>query len=64
MLHDPGRTLGTQHALIDWVVAITLDITDLAVFQMDIDAASAGAHVASGLADFITYRLRQGKVWF
>ena len=64
MLHDPGGTLGTQNTLVDRMVAIAFDVADLAVLQVHIDTATAGAHVAGGLADFITNRLRQGKVRF
>ena len=58
MLHDPGRPLGAQHALIDRVVAIAFNITDFrfAVFacaQMDIDAASTCAHVTGCFSNFI-----------
>src|SRR5438552_1967361 len=46
LLHDPGRALGAEHALVDRVVTIALDEADLAVFERDLDAAATGAHVA------------------
>src|SRR5690606_29618660 len=45
VLHDAGGTLGAEHAAIDRMVAIALDIADLAVLEMDIDPATARAHV-------------------
>ena len=57
-LHDTARALGTEHALVDRMVAIALDIADPALFQMHIDAAAAGAHIAGGLADFVRNRGR------
>ena len=53
LLHDPGRTLGAQHALVGRVIAVALDETDLVVLQRDLDAAAAGAHVTSGVLDFL-----------
>ena len=53
VLHDAGRTLGAQHAAIDGMVAVALDVADLAVLDMDVDAAAAGAHIACGLAHFV-----------
>ena len=59
MLHDPGRTLATQHALVDRVVGVAFDIADLAVAQMDLDAAAAGAHVAGRRFGFVGDLRRQ-----
>jgi len=53
MLHDSGGTLGAEDALIHWVVAVALDIADCAILEMDIDAATAGAHVAGRFLDFV-----------
>ena len=53
MLHDPRRALGAEHAAVDRVVPVALDIGDLSVAQMHVDAAAAGAHVAGGLADLV-----------
>ena len=55
--HDAGRALGAEHAAIDRMVAIALDIAKRAVFQMDLDAAAAGAHVAGRVGDLIADRL-------
>ena len=52
-LHDAAGPLGAQHALVDRMVAVALDITDAALAQMHIDPAAAGAHVAGGLADLV-----------
>ncbi len=57
VLHDARRALGAQHALVDRVVAVALDIFDglFAVLPrrgIDIDAAPAGTHVACGLVLF------------
>ena len=54
MLHDAGGTLGAENALVHRMVAVALDIADLAIAKMHIDAASAGAHVAGGLPDLVT----------
>src|SRR5690606_12642867 len=40
VLHDAGRALGAEHAAIDRMVAVALDIANLAVLQMHVDAAS------------------------
>ena len=56
MLHDAGRALGAQHAAIDRVVAVALDVADLAVLDVDVDAAAAGAHIAGGLAHLVARR--------
>ena len=53
LLHDAGRALGTQHALIGRVIAVTLDKTDFIVFQRHLDAAAAGAHITGGKFDFL-----------
>ena len=52
-LHDAGRTLGAQHALIHRMVAVALDEADGAVAQIDLYAATAGAHVTRGGLDFV-----------
>ena len=53
MLHDAGRTLGTQHTFIHRVITIALNIANLAIAQMHIDAATAGAHIAGRLLDLV-----------
>ena len=52
-LHDPRRAFGTEHALVDRVIAVAFDVGDLTVLQMHIDPAAAGAHVAGGLFDLV-----------
>ena len=55
-LHDPRSALGAEDALVHGMVAVALDIGDAPGFQMDIDPAAAGAHVAGGLAHLIRNR--------
>ena len=54
MLHDACRSLGAENALVHRMVTVALDIADLAIAHMHIDAATAGAHVACGLPDLVT----------
>ncbi len=56
MLHDPGRALRAQHALVDGMVPVALDVADAAILQMDLDAAAAGAHVAGREFDLVGAR--------
>ena len=51
LLHDARRTLGADHALVQRVLGVALDVAHLAVAQVHADAAAAGAHVAGGVAD-------------
>ncbi len=53
VLHDARRALGAEHALVDGMVPVALDIADLAAFDVHVDAAATGAHVAGGLADLV-----------
>src|SRR6185312_8527671 len=57
MLHDPRRALGAEHAAIDGMRAVSLDVADAAVAEMHFDAAAAGAHVAGGEGDTVAGRL-------
>jgi len=52
LLHDARCALGTDHALVERVIGIAVDVADLAVFQMHANAAATGAHVAGGDLDF------------
>ena len=56
VLHDAGGTLAAQHALVDRMIAVALDVADLAVFQVDLDPATAGAHVAGRGLDLVGRR--------
>ena len=58
VLHDAGRALAAQHALVHGVVAVALDVADLAVLEEHADAAAAGAHVAGGGLDLVGRRHR------
>ena len=51
LLHDPRRALGTQHALVERMVGVALDVAQFTIAQVDADAAAAGAHVAGGGLD-------------
>src|SRR5258708_15613145 len=46
LLHDAGRALGAEHALVHRMVAIALDEADLAVLDRHLDPAATRAHVA------------------
>ena len=59
VLHDAGRALAAQHALVDRMIAVAVDVADLAVLQVHPNAATAGAHVTGGGLDFVGGRLRQ-----
>jgi hypothetical protein len=50
LLHDPRAALGADHALVQRVVGVAVDVADLAVAQVHADAAAAGAHVAGRVA--------------
>ena len=62
VLHDAGRALAAQHALVDGMVAVALDVADLAVLEEHADAAAAGAHVAGGGLDLVGRVDRQVRV--
>src|SRR3569833_2658669 len=64
MRHDAGGTLGADHAAVDRVVAVAVDVTDAAVLEMHPDAAPAGAHVAGGGLDLVARWLGQRSVGF
>jgi hypothetical protein len=51
VVHDAGRALGAEHALVHRMVAIALDVANATVFQVNLDAATASAHVAGGMRD-------------
>ncbi len=48
VVHDAGRALAAQHALIDRMGLVALDIADAPILEMHANAATAGAHVTSG----------------
>src|SRR5665213_1699375 len=64
VLHDAGGALGAQHAVIDRMGALALDVADATVLEMHRDAAAAGAHIAGGVFDFVADRLvsRDGRI--
>ena len=52
LLHDARSALGANHALIQRVFGVAVDVTHFAVAQMNADSAAASAHVAGGFLDF------------
>lgn len=56
LFHDAAGTLGANHALVQRVIGVALDVTHLAVLERDADAATAGTHVASGVLYLNTIR--------
>ena len=59
VVHDAGRALAAQHALVHRMGLVALDVANAAILQMHLDAATAGAHVAGGRLDLVRYRWRQ-----
>ena len=53
MIHQTGSTLGTQHATVDRMIAIAVDVDRLSVLEVDANAAAAGTHVAGGRGDLV-----------
>ncbi len=51
LLHDSRAALGADHALVDRVVGIAVDVPDLPVAQVHAYAAAAGTHVARSRLD-------------
>jgi len=52
LLHDARRALRADHALVERMLRIAVDVAHLAIAQMHADAASARAHVAGRRLDF------------
>ena len=50
LLHNARGTLGADHALVQRVLRVALDVAHFTIAQMHPDAATAGAHVAGGVA--------------
>src|SRR5215468_10315401 len=53
VVHDPCRSLGAQHALVDRMRSVALDVADAAVAQVHVDPAAAGTHVAGRLLHLV-----------
>jgi hypothetical protein len=51
LLHDARGALGADHALVERMIGVALDVADLAIAQGDADTAAAGAHVTGGVLD-------------
>ncbi len=58
VLHDAGSALGAEHAAIDRVVRVAVDIDWLAAPEMDANAAAAGAHVTGRMLYLVGGRRR------
>ena len=52
LFHDARRALGADHAFVDGVLGIAVDVADFAATQVHADAAAACAHVTGGGLDF------------
>src|SRR6185312_16399734 len=62
VLHDAGRTLRADHAAVDRMLRVAVDVADAAVLEMHADAAAAGAHVAGRGLDAVAGRLVEIEV--
>src|SRR5262249_54439148 len=51
MLQDAGAAFAAELAAIDRMVLVAVDVTDLAVTDVHVDAAAARAHIAGRLGD-------------
>jgi len=56
--HDAGGALGAEHAAIDRMFGIAVDIADAAVAHMHANAATAGAHIAGRRHDRVAHERR------
>src|SRR5579864_2738994 len=63
LFHDPRRALRADHALIERVIRVAVDIADFAVAQMHADAAAARAHVAGRCLHIQLFVLRARVVF-
>ncbi len=59
LLHDARGALGADHALVQRVLRVAVDVAHRAVAQVHADAAAARAHVAGGALDLVD-RPRRG----
>ena len=48
MLFDASSALAADYTLVHWVIAIAININNLAIFEMHFDAAATGAHITRG----------------
>jgi len=53
VLHDPGRPFSAEDSLIDRVIPIPFDVSNVTIFEVYIDPTTARTHVAGGLTDLI-----------
>jgi len=53
VLHDASTALGTENTLIHRVVTVALDIGNLTIAHVNVNAAATGAHVAGGFANLV-----------
>ena len=64
VLHDSGAAFAANHAFVHGMVPVAFNIPYLAVPDMDIDSASASAHVAGGFRNGISDRSVQFEFRF
>ena len=50
LLHDAGTALGADHAVVERMIRVAVDVAHLAIAQMDADPAAARAHIAGRVA--------------
>src|SRR5439155_4528384 len=53
LLHDAGSALAADHAAVHRMVAVAFDITNAAIRQMNLNPATALAHVAGRVLDLV-----------
>ena len=63
MLLDARGTLAANDPLVDGVISVAINIDNLAILQMDLDATTAGAHVTRGGLDLIPDFGREIDLW-
>jgi hypothetical protein len=63
LLHDAGAALGADHALVERMVGVAVDVAHLPVDHVHADAAAAGAHVAGGFLHLLNRRSGSGHGW-
>ena len=53
MLLDARCPLAADDAFVDGMILVSLNVSDRAVFEVDLDATAAGAHVACSCFDLV-----------
>ncbi len=60
MLFDACSTLAADHAFVDGVIAVAINIGDGAIFEIDFNATATRAHIACGGFNLIPCFRRKG----